>query len=132
MVPGVKFNFHLSLLQLLVLLIIGVFGALMVGAFYALIAKLTYPEENFFTLGMTLEKDNIAVYMAYLQAVLALVVDALVWGNLPDLGSLIGSFLIVSALLVVEKHKIKKQDLGDIEMACRAISLPAVDRPRIR
>jgi len=97
-----------------------------------LIATLTYLEENFFTLGMTLEKDNIAVYMAYLQAVLALVVDALVWGKIPDLGSLIGSFLIVSALLVVEKHKLKKKDLGDIEMACRGMSLPAVGQPKIR
>jgi len=35
--------------------------------------------------------------MAYLQAVLALVVDALVWGNIPDLGSLIGSFLIAGS-----------------------------------
>ncbi|CAA9966492.1 PHD multi-domain protein [Pyrenophora teres f. maculata] len=106
-VPGVNFNFHLSLLQLLILFIIGIFGALM---------------ENLFTMGMTLEKDSVAVYMAYLQAVLALIVDAVVWSNLPDLGSLIGSIIIVSALLVVEKHKMKEQKLIDTEMALAEMS----------
>ena len=72
---------------------------------------------------MTLEKDSVAIYMVYLQTVLALIVDALVWGNVPDLGSLVGSFLIVSAVLVVEKLKIQEHELGDIEMA---------GQPRIR
>jgi hypothetical protein len=40
--------------------------------------------------------------MAYLQAVFALIADALIWGNITDVGSLMGSFLIVTALSLNE------------------------------
>jgi drug/metabolite transporter (DMT)-like permease len=71
-----------------------------------------------------LEKDSVAAYMTYLQSVLALIADAIVWGHLPDARSLIGSFLIVSALLVVEGHKVKERKQHDIEMARTEVPLP--------
>ncbi|XMA12715.1 hypothetical protein WAI453_005506 [Rhynchosporium graminicola] len=103
-IPGVKYNFNLGLLQWSLLLLIGICGALM---------------DFLMTAGLAVRQDYPAIYMIYLQAVLALVGDVLIWRLIPDILSCIGSFLIIVALTITERNKeegAEKEDLAGVEM----------------
>lgn len=53
--------------------------------------------------------------MLYMQVVLALAVDAFIWHTFPDFGSLAGSLLIITTILIVEICKEKRANTSDIE-----------------
>ncbi|CZR52527.1 uncharacterized protein PAC_02404 [Phialocephala subalpina] len=90
LLPGVTFDFHLDLLQWLVLATIGLFGTLM---------------EYLLTAGLAEEKRGYAVHMLYSQAVLALIAQALVWHIVPDIASCVGAFLIVLGLFFISESE---------------------------
>jgi drug/metabolite transporter (DMT)-like permease len=67
------------------------------------------------TAGLAEDEDSTAVYMIYLQVVLALVADWLVWHTTPDVVSGIGSILVIFALAINEWKKKRGMDSSDAE-----------------
>jgi drug/metabolite transporter (DMT)-like permease len=71
------------------------------------------------TAGLAARQDCKTVYMIYLQAVLALIADVVIWRIIPDIVSCIGSLLIIAALVITERSKEEEEeeeDLADFEM----------------
>ncbi|KIM95543.1 hypothetical protein OIDMADRAFT_59340 [Oidiodendron maius Zn] len=110
-VPGVTYNFNMSFSRWFILLSIGLCGTLMASS-----KKSFQHLEYFLTAGLAAEKESIAVYMIYLQAVLALIVDGLIWHTIPDAMSFLGAGLVIVALFITERSKEKVEDLTIIEM----------------
>ncbi|RDW68650.1 hypothetical protein BP5796_09307 [Coleophoma crateriformis] len=103
-VPGVSFNFKIGLLQWIILVLIGLCGALM---------------EYLLTAGLSNEENGCAVYMIYFQVVLALLADVLVWHTVPDITSCLGAVLVVMGLYVTQTYQHRESDPADIEMISR-------------
>ncbi|EUC43813.1 hypothetical protein COCMIDRAFT_27723 [Bipolaris oryzae ATCC 44560] len=74
--------------------------------------------EYFLTAGLTSERDGAAVYMISLQVVLALIADVCVWGTSPDSLSLIGSVLVLSAVVATERWKNTVEPRENFELSC--------------
>ncbi|XP_014551452.1 hypothetical protein COCVIDRAFT_20283 [Bipolaris victoriae FI3] len=102
-IPGMEYRWDLSTLQWIILLLIGITGSLM---------------EYFLTAGLTSERDGTAVYMISLQVVLALIADVSIWGTNPDALSLIGSVLVLSAVVATEKWKNTVENQENFELSC--------------